>query len=100
MGVGAGIATRRRHVKSPGAPGGQPVECVWHPFLGKKVRKNKYNPCTGFCRIYSRSFLDHPIIKRMGEEERELPFLVLQAVGCGGDASWIVSVHGFTCKVK
>ena len=36
----------------------------------------------------------------MGEAKRELLFLELQAIGCGGDAPWIVSVRGFTCRVK
>ena len=38
--------------------------------------------------------------KVMGEAGRELMFLVLQAVGCGGDAPWIVCVRRFTCRVK
>ena len=36
----------------------------------------------------------------MGEAKRELPFLVLQAIGCGGDTPWILSVRGFTCRLK
>ena len=36
----------------------------------------------------------------MGYAKREMPFRVLQAIGCGGDAPYIVSVCGFTCRVK
>ena len=36
----------------------------------------------------------------MVEVERELPFMVLQVVGYGGDAPWLVSVRGFTYRGK
>ena len=35
----------------------------------------------------------------MGEAKRKITFLV-QAFGYGGDAPWLVSVRGFTCRVK
>ena len=36
----------------------------------------------------------------MGEAERDLLFLALQAVACGEDPPWLVSVRRFTCRVK
>ena len=36
----------------------------------------------------------------MGYIKSELPFLVLQDVGCGGDNICLIFVRGFTCRVK
>ena len=68
---------RRCLVEAPGVLKGLPRECGWNRCQGKKGRKKKEQPRTGYCRIYSRSFLDNPLIKKMREDERELPFLVL-----------------------
>ena len=36
----------------------------------------------------------------MGEIKQVLLSMELQYVGIGGDAPWLVSVHGSTCRVK
>ena len=51
---------------------------MWLAYLSRRKRKeNKEKPRTGYYRIYIRSFLDNPLIEKMGEEERDMPFLVL-----------------------
>ena len=87
-------------MQATGSLGGRPVGSDWHPCQGKKGRKKKENPLTGYGRIYSRSFLDNPHYLATGEADRKLPFLVLQVVGCGDNAPWLVFVRGFACRVK
>ena len=77
MGAGVSEATAVAPCGGTWRPG-RSAGIMWlASFLRQKRKEKKENPRTAYCRIYSHYFLDNPLIKKMVEEECDLPFLVL-----------------------
>ena len=64
---------------------------------GQKIRKS---PVLATLESTAVLFSYSPFRELGDADLKELPFMALLAVWCGGSAPWLVFGRGFTCRVK